>query len=178
MHSRFETRPPWWFMYDTMDLLSERTSTWCPRMTGRKNWQAWHAASISGSWCAGSIPPQTTDRRSVCPRTALPNPCWKRLLWQPSFCVLCLDSRLALARGGSSNGSGLIHRPESPLRRGGVRDAKLLLEPSVSLGQNEPVVEVVEYADSHLSQRGESRIHASCKSAGARNSPNGRTLYW
>ncbi len=29
------------------------------------------------------------------------------------------------------------------------------------------VVEVVEYADSHLLQRGESRIHASCKSAGS-----------
>ncbi len=28
---------PWWFMYDTMDLLCERTSTWCPRMSGRKN---------------------------------------------------------------------------------------------------------------------------------------------
>ncbi len=27
--------------------LSERTSTWCPRMSGRKNWQAWHTASIS-----------------------------------------------------------------------------------------------------------------------------------
>ncbi len=27
-------------VYDTTDLLSERTSTWCPRMSGRKNWQA------------------------------------------------------------------------------------------------------------------------------------------
>ncbi len=35
------------------------------------------------------------------------------------------------------------------------------------LGRNEPVVEVVEYADSNLSKRGESRIHASCKSAGS-----------
>ncbi len=33
-------------LYDTMDLLSERTSTWCTRMSGRKNWQAWHNASI------------------------------------------------------------------------------------------------------------------------------------
>ncbi len=47
VQSRFETRPPWWFIYDTTDLLSERTSTWCPRMSGRKNWQAWHTASIS-----------------------------------------------------------------------------------------------------------------------------------
>ncbi len=45
--SRFETRPPWCFMYDTTDLLSERTSTWCPCMSGRKNWQAWDNASIS-----------------------------------------------------------------------------------------------------------------------------------
>ncbi len=47
VQSRFETRPPWWFMYDTTDLLSERTSTWCPR----KNWPAWHTASISRQWC-------------------------------------------------------------------------------------------------------------------------------
>ncbi len=87
--------------------------------------------------------------------------------------LLCAVSRFT----GSSNGSGLIHRPESLLRGYTVTPSKLLLEPSVSLDQNEPVVEVVEYADSHLSQRGESRIHASCKSAGARDSPNGRTLY-
>ncbi len=37
--------------------------------------------------------------------------------------------------------------------------------------QNEPVVEVVEYADSHLSQRGESRIHALRKSAGSQGQP-------
>ncbi len=47
MQSHFEMRPPWWIMYDTTDLLSERTSTWCPRMSGRKNWQAWHTATIS-----------------------------------------------------------------------------------------------------------------------------------
>ncbi len=60
------------------------------------------------SWCAGSIPPRPIDRRSVCRCTALPNPCWKRLSWQPSFSAPCLESRLALARGGSSNGSGLL----------------------------------------------------------------------
>ncbi len=44
------------------------------------------------------------------------------------------------------------------------------------LGQNEPVVEVVEYADSHLSQRGESHIHASCKSAGSQGQPKRQDL--
>ncbi len=39
------------------------------------------------------------------------------------------------------------------------------------LGQNEPVVKVVEYADSHLSQRGERRIHALCKSVGSQGQP-------
>ncbi len=34
-------------IYDTTDLLSEHTSTWCPRMSSRKNWQAWHTACIS-----------------------------------------------------------------------------------------------------------------------------------
>ncbi len=84
-----------------------------------------------GSWCAGPTPLRTIDRRSVCPRTALPKPCWKRLSWQPSFCALCLGSRLALARRGPSNRPGLIHRPESPLR-GGVRDARSRMECSAS----------------------------------------------
>ncbi len=39
------------------------------------------------------------------------------------------------------------------------------------LGQNEPVVEVVENADSHLSQRGESHIHALRKSARSQGQP-------
>ncbi len=46
----------------------------------------------------------------------------------------------------------------------------------LQLGQNEPVVEVVEYADSHLSQRGESHIHASCKSAGSQGQPKRQDL--
>ncbi len=29
-----QTWPPWWFMYDTMYLLSECTSTWCRHMSG------------------------------------------------------------------------------------------------------------------------------------------------
>ncbi len=47
MQSCFETRPSWWFMYDTTDLLSECTSTWCTCMSGRKNWQVWHTARFS-----------------------------------------------------------------------------------------------------------------------------------
>ncbi len=75
-----------------------------------------------GSWCADPTPLRTTGRRSVCPRTAaLPNPCWKHLSWQPSFCAPCLGSRLALARRGPSNRPGLIHRPESPLCGGGCK---------------------------------------------------------
>ncbi len=73
-------------------------------------------------------PLRTKGRRSVCPRTALPNPCWKHLSWQPSFCAPCLGSRLALARRGPSNGPGLIHRPKSPLRG----EAKPLMKPSAS----------------------------------------------
>ncbi len=44
------------------------------------------------------------------------------------------------------------------------------------MGQNEPVIEVVEYVDSHLSQRGENRIHASCKSAGSQGQPKRQDL--
>ncbi len=84
-----------------------------------------------GSWCAGPTPLRTTSRRLVCLHTALPNPYWKHLSWQPSFCAPCLGSRIALARRGPSNGPGLIHRPES-LLRGNIHDAKLRMEPSAS----------------------------------------------
>ncbi len=46
----------------------------------------------------------------------------------------------------------------------------------LQLGQNEPVVKVVEYVDSHLSQRGESRIHGLCKSAGSQGQPKRQDL--
>ncbi len=64
-----------------------------------------------GSLCAGPIPLRTIDRRSVCPRTALPNPWWKRLSWQPSFCAPCLESCLALARGFPPTGQGWYTDP-------------------------------------------------------------------
>ncbi len=54
VQSRFETRPPWWFMYDTTDLLSERTSTRWP--VGRIDRPDILLAFL-GSWCAGSNPP-------------------------------------------------------------------------------------------------------------------------
>ncbi len=44
------------------------------------------------------------------------------------------------------------------------------------MGQIEPFIEVVEYADSHLSQRGESCIHASCKNLGSQGQPKGQDL--
>ncbi len=59
-----------------------------------------------GSWCVGPTALRTRDRRSVYPCTALPNPCWKCLPWQPSFCAPCLGSRLALARRGPSKKTG------------------------------------------------------------------------
>ncbi len=129
VQSDFEARPPWWFMYDTTDLLSERISTWCPQ-AGRID-RPNTLLAILGSWCAGPTPLRTTGWRSVCLRTALPNPSWKRLSWHPSFCAPCLGSRLALARPGPSNGPGLIHRPES-LLRGGVHNARPGMEPSAS----------------------------------------------
>ncbi len=84
---------------------------------------------FNDSWCAGPTPSRIKDRRSICLRTALPNPCWKHLSCQPSFCAPYLRSQIALARRGLSNRPGLTHRPESPLR-GGVRDAKSRMEPS------------------------------------------------
>ncbi len=109
VQSRFETRPPWWFMYDTTDLLSERISTWCTRMSGRKNWQAWHTASISRQFMCR--PDFSSDHRPICPPTALPNPCWKCLSWQPSFCVPCLGSCLTLARRVPTTGQGWYTGP-------------------------------------------------------------------
>ncbi len=108
--SRYESRPPWWFMYDTTELLSERISTW---------WRIDRSDTLLafiGSWFAAPTPLRTTGRMWVCPRTALPISCWKHLSWQPFFCAPCLGSRLALAKRGPSKGPGLIHRPESLLR--------------------------------------------------------------
>ncbi len=51
---------------------------------------------------------------------------------------------------------------------GSVRQ-KLVLR----LGQNEPVVEVIQDADSHLCQRGKSCIHALRESAGSQGQPKG-----
>ncbi len=42
------------------------------------------------------------------------------------------------------------------------------------LGQNEPVIGVVENADSHLSQRGKRRVHALHKSVGGQRQSKGK----
>ncbi len=65
---RIKTRPPWLFMYDTTDLLSERISTWCPLMSGRKKWQARHTASISRQLMCR--PDSSSDQR---PKVGLPS---------------------------------------------------------------------------------------------------------
>ncbi len=63
-----------------------------------------------GSWCACPTPSLTKDRRSVCPRTTLPNPCWKRLSWQPSFCAPCVRSRPAsVSPMGQGWNTGMSH---------------------------------------------------------------------
>ncbi len=116
VQSRFETRPPWWFMSDNTDLLSERISTLCPRMSGRRIDRPDTLLAFLGSWCAGPTPLRTIGRRSVCPRTALPNPCWKHLPWQPSF--VCRDSQM-----GSLQWARADTQAESPLR-GDIRDAR------------------------------------------------------
>ncbi len=112
VQSHFETSPPWLFMYDTTDLLSERITHSVPECPAGRIDRPDTLLAFLGSWCAGPTPLRTTGRRSVCPCTALPNPCWKHLSWQPSFCAPFLGSRLALG----PKGPGLIHRPESPLR--------------------------------------------------------------
>ncbi len=87
MQSRFEMRPPWLFMYDTTDLLSERTSTW---MSGRKNWQAWHTASISRQLMCR--PDSFSDQR---PKFGLPSHNAPQLLLEASvvttflLCAVC-----------------------------------------------------------------------------------------
>ncbi len=113
------------------------------------------------------------------------------------------ESRLTLARGGSSNGSGLIHRPESPLS-GGVRDdtrwlgdstllAKFTLSPRQYKWLRRRVLCDVKTACdwAKMSQssrqlsmripiclRGErAALMHRVKVWGARDSPNGRTLY-
>ncbi len=99
------------------DLLSECTSTWCPRMSGRKNWQAWHTASISRQLMPGPTPLRTKSRRSVCPCTALPNPCRKHLV--VTTFLLCTVSRITphFSQKGSLQWARAC---------GGIRDTKPL----------------------------------------------------
>ncbi len=81
-------RPPWWFIKPRTCCLSVLAHgvPLCP--AGRIDMHGTLLAFL-GSWCAGPTPLRTKDRRSVCPHTVLPNPCWKRLSWQPSFCAPC-----------------------------------------------------------------------------------------
>ncbi len=124
---------------DTTDLQSECTSTWCPLMSGRKNWQAWHTASIFRQLMCR--PDSSSDQR---PKVGLsshsaPQPFLEALSWQPSFCVPCLRSRLALARGGPSNGPWATSRRvgmSSECRSGSAQHGRMVRPrlPSNSLG--------------------------------------------
>ncbi len=81
-----------WFMYYTTDLLSERTSTWCPLMSGRKNWQAWHTASISRQLMCR--PDSSSDQR---PKVGLPSHSAPQPLLEASVVttfLLCAVSRI------------------------------------------------------------------------------------
>ncbi len=79
-------------MYDTTDLLSERISTWFPRMSGRKNWQAWHTASISRQLMCR--PDSSSDHR---PKVGLPSHSAPQPLLEASVVttfLLCAVSRI------------------------------------------------------------------------------------
>ncbi len=54
VQSRFETRPPWWFMYDTTDQLSERISTLVPECPAERIDRPDTLLAFLGSWCADS----------------------------------------------------------------------------------------------------------------------------
>ncbi len=112
-------------------MLSERISTW--RLLGQagKNWQARQTASISKQlmWKPFSaFGPMAEGWFAFAQR---PNLCWRRMSWQLSCCVPTPWPRPSSSIVGSSRGSGLSHRPDSPWYAG-VRDAMRCVEPVVS----------------------------------------------
>ncbi len=112
-------------------MLSERISTWRPIRSAGKTGRLDKLLAFPSSWCGSPSPPSTNGRRLVCLRTA------------PPTCVggVCRDNFPAVDQPhgprpsssivGSSRGSGLSHRPDSPWYAG-VRDAMRCVEPVVS----------------------------------------------
>ncbi len=91
--------------------------------------------AFPSSWCGSRSPPSTNPlRRSVCLRTAPPNLCWWRLSWQLSWCGPTPWPRPSSSTVGSSRGSGLSHRPDSPWYAS-VRDAMRCVEPGAHAEQ-------------------------------------------
>ncbi len=127
---RFETRPPWWFMYDTTDLLPERISTWCLLKSGRKNWQVWHTANISRQLMCR--PDSSSDQRL---KVSLPSHSAPQPLLEVSVLttfLLCAVSRITprFSQKGSLQQARADTQARVTITRWQSSDAKLRMEPS------------------------------------------------
>ncbi len=104
---------------------------WCPWMFSRKNWQAWHTASISRQLMCR--PDSSSDHR---PKVGLPSHSAPQPLLEASVVttfLLCTVSRITpyFSQKRSLQRARADTQAESPLR-GGVRDARPRMEPSAS----------------------------------------------
>ncbi len=131
VQSCFETRAPWWFMYETTDLLSERTSTWCPHMSGRKNWQAWRTAGISRQLMCRSDSSSDQRQKVGLPLHSAPQPLLEASV-MTTF-LLCAVSKITpcFSQRRSLHWARADTQARVTITRC-VRDAKPWMEPSAS----------------------------------------------
>ncbi len=121
-----------------------------------------HASPSASADCSGPTQEGCSPACRVTSRWGCPG----ELCMTPRTCCLSI-----LAHGVPIWPVGRIDRPDILLAFIGSK-----YQSRLQLGQNEPVIEVDEYTDSHLSQRRESHIHASCESAGSQGQPQQQDL--
>lgn len=151
-------------MKDTTVMLSDRTRTMFHARSGKKVQRARHTALISRRliWSLLSVLVQT-------PKVGWPSHRAPQLileagdaeLMRPSIFWILLSGRAIPAVKVPHMGRVNNCPQEHEGLEGSVRHQLHL-----RLGQNEPVIEVIQYTQSPLSQRRENHIYALCKSAG------------
>ncbi len=73
LHRALERTPPWWFMYETTDVLSVRISACRYSSCGQKSFRAKNTASSSKRFTRTDSGALTTAPKPACPRTLFPS---------------------------------------------------------------------------------------------------------
>ncbi len=110
--------PPWWFMYETTDMLSVRINTCRSSSCGRKSLELRTLLPAPSGLCANGSEVLTTALKSACPRTLLTGlqsmrQSWPRHVTSPSpgehpaeETLAALASELRCSRGGPRCANG------------------------------------------------------------------------